>query len=160
MANKRKKNSIKNQLLPNLPPQKPTNWKLLFSILGVMAFFMALYVSQPQQERNHATTSPIDLTPPTRIPDQYAKGKKTFQNNCSKCHGGWAQGTEQGPPLIHKIYEPSHHADMAFFQAVQFGVRAHHWPYGNMPPIPGVNKKSVDAIISFLRWWQRENGIR
>ena len=42
-----------------------------------------------------------------------------------------------GPPLVHKIYQPGHRSDMAFVLAAQNGVRAHHWPFGNRPPVEG-----------------------
>ena len=75
------------------------------------------------------------------------------------CHGENATGTEQGPPLVHKIYEPGHHADASFYRAVERGVRSHHWPFGNMPPIPGVSRKDVTRILAFVRELQRANGI-
>ena len=40
-----------------------------------------------------------------------ASGQAIFKINCSQCHGPSAGGTRQGPPLIHKYYEPNHHAD-------------------------------------------------
>ncbi|MBV1864502.1 MAG: cytochrome c, partial [Rhodobacteraceae bacterium] len=63
------------------------------------------------------------------------------------------------PPLVHKIYEPSHHGDMSFLLAAQNGVRAHHWPFGNMPPVAGVTRGDVVGIVSYIRELQRENGI-
>jgi mono/diheme cytochrome c family protein len=86
-------------------------------------------------------------------------GGQIFMGNCAKCHGMVAGGTGKGPPLIHKIYEPNHHADFAFFRAVQYGAKAHHWPYGNMPPQPHVSEAEVELIIKFVREVQRANGI-
>ncbi len=86
-------------------------------------------------------------------------GGQVFMGNCAKCHGMVGGGTDKGPPLIHKIYEPSHHGDFAFFSAVQRGTQAHHWPYGDMPPQPQVSEADVEAIIKFVREVQRANGI-
>jgi len=44
--------------------------------------------------------------------------------------------------------------------AVKNGVRQHHWPFGSMPPIPGVSKAEVSQIIAYVRTLQRANGIR
>lgn len=87
-------------------------------------------------------------------------GKVIFETNCASCHGVNAVGVEAaGPPLIHKIYEPSHHADFAFFAAVKNGVRPHHWRFGMMPKQPQVSEADVQKIISYIRKLQRANGI-
>ena len=63
------------------------------------------------------------------------------------------------PPLVHVIYEPSHHGDRAFLLAAQNGVRGHHWPFGNMPPVEGITQADVMDIVAYIRRLQRENGI-
>lgn len=88
------------------------------------------------------------------------EGQALFNTNCSACHGNNATGTKQGPPLIHKIYEPSHHGDVSFQRAAKYGVRAHHWPFGNMPPVAGVTETEVSRIIAYVRETQRANGIQ
>ncbi len=92
-------------------------------------------------------------------PAEVAQGKALFQEYCSACHGPAADGTEQGPPLAHKIYEPSHHADAAFVLAAKIGVRAHHGRFGDMRPVPGVTDEMVQEIIGYVRWLQRKVGI-
>jgi len=87
------------------------------------------------------------------------RGKQLFNDNCSACHGKNAAGSNSGPPLIHPIYEPNHHADVSFQLAAKRGVRAHHWPFGNMPPQPQVKPSDVSAIILYVRELQRANGI-
>ncbi|MFM7841547.1 MAG: cytochrome c, partial [Nitrospira sp.] len=67
--------------------------------------------------------------------------------------------TQQGPPFVHKIYEPNHHGDAAFQRAAALGVRAHHWQFGNMPKISSVTPADVDEIIKYVRWLQRQAGI-
>jgi len=64
-----------------------------------------------------------------------------------------------GPPLVHKIYETSHHNDMTFYRAVAMGVRGHHWMFGNMPAVENVSRDEVSAIITYIRELQRENNI-
>jgi hypothetical protein len=60
---------------------------------------------------------------------------------------------------VHKIYEPSHHGNESFQRAVAMGVRAHHWPFGNMPKVAGVTRAEVSTIITYVRELQRANGI-
>lgn len=86
-------------------------------------------------------------------------GKAIFESKCAECHGRKANGTDKGPPLVHKIYEPSHHGDAAFYLAVRQGVRAHHWPFGDMPPVAGVGDEEVAQIISYVRGLQKAAGI-
>ena len=86
-------------------------------------------------------------------------GEAKFGASCAGCHGVRAVGTKQGPPLVHKVYEPNHHADVAFQRAAENGVRAHHWEFGNMPKIEGLTAGDVDHIILYVRWLQREAGI-
>jgi len=86
-------------------------------------------------------------------------GKTLFDANCAACHGPNATGTDQGPPLVHIIYEPSHHGDASFYRAVALGARAHHWRFGNMPAVEGVTEADVAQIIGYVRALQRANGI-
>lgn len=94
-----------------------------------------------------------------KVPQEFQEGHAQFHEFCSRCHGPGGSGTKNGPPLIHKIYEPSHHADITFFRAAQNGVRAHHWQFGNMPKIEGVTKEQVRNIVAYIRWKQRQAGI-
>lgn len=98
--------------------------------------------------------------PATLSPEAKA-GQQAFAANCASCHGPDAEGrTGIAPPLIHKIYEPSHHGDMAFVLAARNGVRAHHWPFGNMAPVSGLTDPELAGIIRFVREVQVANGIR
>jgi cytochrome c len=92
-------------------------------------------------------------------PAELARGRALYEESCSVCHGAVAEGTEQGPPLAHEIYEPSHHADAAFVLAVKIGVRAHHWRFGDMEPLPHVTEDMVAEITGYVRWLQRRVGI-
>lgn len=101
----------------------------------------------------------VQVAIPAAFSDTAKMGEKAFNATCAACHGKNAAGTEVGPPLVHRIYEPSHHADYAFEMAVNNGVRAHHWKFGNMPPQPGVTKADVATIVAYVRELQRANGI-
>lgn len=91
---------------------------------------------------------------------QAQAGKALFDANCSTCHGANAAGTaEAGPPLVHRIYEPNHHGDIAFQLAAKQGVRAHHWSFGDMPPVPSVSEQDIDRIVAYVRTLQKANGI-
>lgn len=111
---------------------------------------------------------PADLTPapmaevalPASFTETEAMGERAFAALCASCHGANAAGREGvAPPLVHPIYRPGHHGDEAFHIAVQHGVRAHHWRFGDMPPIEGVTRAEVTTIIAYIRALQRANGI-
>lgn len=106
-----------------------------------------------QRRSDDATISVPDLTAEAKA------GEAVFNESCSVCHGTHAAGTDQGPPLVHVIYEPSHHGDPSFYLAVANGVRGHHWRFGNMPKIEGVDQDEVTRIIAYVRELQRANGI-
>jgi mono/diheme cytochrome c family protein len=95
--------------------------------------------------------------PPT--PVEYRTGQQLFDRHCAACHGTKAGGTVNGPPLAHRVYEPSHHSDQAFYLAVRNGVAAHHWRFGNMPAQPQVSESDMAAIVAYVRWVQRETGV-
>jgi len=95
----------------------------------------------------------------TAVPAEFQAGEVKFRANCARCHGEGGVGTNQGPPLVHKIYEPSHHGDPAFQRAAANGVRAHHWQFGDMPRIETVTPADVEQIVAYVRWLQRQAGI-
>ena len=88
-----------------------------------------------------------------------SEGEALFSANCSVCHGEIGDGSNSGPPLVHKIYEPGHHPDFSFQNAVRNGVRSHHWNFGDMPPVTGVSDDELESIIAYVRDLQREAGI-
>jgi mono/diheme cytochrome c family protein len=94
------------------------------------------------------------------VPAEFQVGETTFNANCAACHGKQAAGTDHGPPLVHKIYEPNHHGDPAFQRAAANGVQAHHWEFGNMPKVEGVTPGDIDQIVKYVRWLQRQAGIQ
>ncbi|MHA3980960.1 c-type cytochrome [Halovulum sp. GXIMD14794] len=122
---------------------------------------------------NEGQDAPVDQTragtgaalAAVSLPDEFSAeaqmGKLGFEAKCANCHGTNAAGQDGvAPPLVHKIYEPSHHGDASFWLATQNGVRAHHWRFGNMPPVDGLTRADVRAITTYVRELQRANGIR
>ena len=87
-------------------------------------------------------------------------GQLGYEAKCAACHGANAAGQDGvAPPLVHIIYEPSHHGDEAFQRAAELGVRGHHWPFGNMLPVEGLTRGDVKMITAYVRELQRANGI-
>ena len=109
--------------------------------------------------RDATPLSRSPLSAEARFRPELQAGEAKFNAHCSACHGPQATGTQQGPPLVHKIYEPNHHGDAAFLRAAEFGVKAHHWEFGNMPKIDAVTPADVEQIIRYIRWLQRQAGI-
>ena len=103
----------------------------------------------------------VAITLPDSLSGQAQIGKRGFDAVCAACHGERGVGRDgMGPPLVHEIYEPSHHGDMSFLMAVQNGVRAHHWTFGDMPPQDGLTRADVADIVAYVRELQRANGIK
>ncbi len=88
-----------------------------------------------------------------------ARGEVVFANNCVACHGELGDGTANGPPLVHEIYEPGHHSDESFRRAIEEGVPQHHWDYGDMPAIPGLSDSEIEDVTAHVRELQREAGV-
>jgi len=87
-------------------------------------------------------------------------GERVFNAKCAVCHGKNAAGQEGlAPPLVHQFYVPSHHGDGAFFNAARNGVTAHHWDFGNMPPVAAITDAEIGLIVTYVRTLQRANGI-
>ena len=86
-------------------------------------------------------------------------GEVLFNAKCAQCHGANASGSDKGPPLVHKIYEPNHHGDASFHNAALNGARAHHWRFGDMPPVEGIMPAEIDQIIVYVRSLQKQHGI-
>lgn len=105
-----------------------------------------------------ADSSIVSVRVPTLSATALA-GKEAFDANCAACHGPNGSGTEQGPPLVHDIYNPGHHSDQAFVVAAKRGTRAHHWNLGDMPPQPDVTDEELATIVRYVRELQTANGI-
>ena len=134
-------------------------------LLCLFIFVAASFLIFSQNEKVTATELKVgEPIANVLVPDQISElgllGKNIFELKCESCHGINAAGRHEiGPPLVHKIYEPSHHSDQSFYRAVALGVKSHHWSLGNMAAVEGLTKGDVKAIISYVRELQRENGI-
>ncbi len=148
------------------------------TVLAIVAFFLvggfAVYwntTQQAPQGAGHSMVPPdtstlaegapiVEVALPAELSAEAQIGKRAFEAKCAACHGTNAAGqNDVAPPLVHKIYEPSHHSDMAFVLAAKNGVRAHHWNFGNMPPVEGLTDGDVKLIARYVRELQKENGI-
>lgn len=143
----------------------PKYFVLAFFSFGLVAFIYDSIVPQEQDPHSVQTTAgktgaPLAQVKVPVLSEIEADGKIAFEANCATCHGVNAAGQDGvAPPLVHKIYEPNHHGDAAFQLAAKNGVRAHHWRFGNMPPVKGVGEQEVDKIVAYLRALQKANGI-
>jgi mono/diheme cytochrome c family protein len=87
------------------------------------------------------------------------QGATIYQQSCASCHGSDLRGTDRGPSHLSEVYEPGHHSDESFRNAITRGAAAHHWPFGNMAPVPGLDATEIDAVIAFVREQQELHGF-
>ena len=129
---------------------------VLAAAVGVAGYF---YFGGENGAGNGAAIASV--TVPGSLSTRAQLGRKIYEANCASCHGRNAAGQAGvAPPLVHIIYEPGHHGDESFQRAVARGVRAHHWRFGNMPPVDGLTRRDVAAVVAYVRELQRVNGIR
>ena len=129
---------------------------LIVSGLGLYAY----QTHTAKQETMAQSNAPLVKVAIPELNASETQGKALYTQYCSSCHGANAAGQDNiAPSLVHKIYEPSHHGDQAFYLAALQGVRAHHWPFGNMPPVEGITEEEISPIIAYIRRLQRHNGI-
>ena len=131
------------------------------SIVAIAAAAVAAVVGWMQwldDDPVHSDDAAATLTIPALSAEAEA-GAALFERKCMECHGRHAAGSDRGPPLVHRIYEPNHHGDASFRLAVQNGVRSHHWKFGDMPPVDGVPDEDAVKITRYVRELQQANGI-
>jgi len=137
------------------------NNRIPIAIAGLMlatGLVWRFLAAQPEDEPDFGT--PLVEVQVPQLLGEAMEGKALFIDNCATCHGANAAGREGvAPPLVHRIYEPGHHGDEAFVLAALRGVRAHHWPFGNMPPVEGITQEEVVKITAYVRALQKANGI-
>ncbi|TNF21211.1 MAG: cytochrome c [Rhodobacteraceae bacterium] len=141
----------------------------VFLVGGVVVYWNT--TQQAPQGAGHSMAPPdtgtlaegapiVEVALPAELSANAQIGKRAFDAKCAECHGANAAGRNGvAPPLVHKIYEPGHHSDMAFVLAAKNGVRAHHWRFGDMPPVEGLTDGDVKLIARYVRELQKENGI-
>jgi mono/diheme cytochrome c family protein len=86
-------------------------------------------------------------------------GAALYAASCASCHGADLRGTGRGPSHLSVVYAPDHHPDESFRRAAREGVTAHHWNFGDMPSVRGLDDDEIDAIITFVRAEQDEQGF-
>ena len=133
---------------------------MALATVGVAVGYTAMKRAPEAPALPSAETAMVKVTLPATLTSEAQLGKAAFEAKCAACHGANGAGNvNAAPPLIHKIYEPSHHGDESFHYAAAMGVQAHHWRFGNMPPVEGITRAEVATIITYIRELQRANGI-
>lgn len=61
--------------------------------------------------------------------------------------------------MIHACRDRSILVLAALLLVPKRGVRAHHWPYGDMPPVEGVADARIEKIVLHRRAPRRANNI-
>ncbi len=135
------------------PSKAVWRWPLAIAGIGLIALPVIYFT----EDADSASQPTVEVTVP-QLSEAANAGKGPFTENCATCHGPNAGGTKKGPPLIHRLYEPSHHPDTAFRRAAKNGVQAHHWGFGNMPRVD-VSDDELANIVVYVRELQRANGI-
>lgn len=92
-------------------------------------------------------------------PGSIQLGAGVYAESCASCHGADLQGTDKGPSHLSIVYEPNHHTDVSFRNAIANGAPQHHWTFGDMPPIDGLADEEVEAVIAFVRAEQERQGF-
>ena len=144
-----------------MTPSRPERAGLPRVLAAVLTCILLMGCSEEEAEEysSEANGSPQGQVVMPELSDNARLGEALFAANCAECHGADAGGSSQGPPLVHKIYEPGHHGDLSFHLAVRQGVRQHHWNFGTMAPRPEVETAEVDKIVCYVRELQFANGI-
>lgn len=144
----------------SLAQSRATSRRFFASVLAIAGVLGAAACEEESQQAVGMTPEAmVALSADASLPDSLLTGRAVFETYCVECHGEAATGTEKGPPLVHRVYHPGHHADPAFYLAPLQGVRAHHWGFGDMPPVEGITRDEVGTIVAYVRWLQRKAGI-
>ena len=124
--------------------------------LGLAALVVAIALGVACEGEPDVAPAPPPAASPAATAVPILDGQTLFRQTCAVCHGVDLQGTNQGPSFLNRIYAPGHHSDASFRLAVQRGVVAHHWTFGNMPKIEGLSDVQVEAIIAYVREQQKQ----
>lgn len=130
----------------------------MYLVLATLAGGLGVFLWQAVGSGGQGGRAAVVITTP-QLSQAASEGKQAFDAACAACHGANAAGSDRGPPLVHNIYNPGHHADPAFYLAANRGVGQHHWQFGDMPPQPQVSDEEIAVIVQYVRELQRANGI-
>jgi mono/diheme cytochrome c family protein len=128
-------------------------------VAGIALVVVAVVVFGGNSAPRDPMTGATEFDIPTQDPALVAEGEVLYQANCAACHGVDLRGTAAGPSQLSVIYQPGHHPDDAYVLAALNGVRAHHWSFGDMPPVPGLSREDMDRIVAYVREVQRIEGF-
>jgi mono/diheme cytochrome c family protein len=126
-----------------------------FVVLAVIALVAFGDESSPRDPMTGETEFDIPVQDPTLVAD----GAGLYQARCAVCHGSDLRGTDFGPSHLSVVYQPGHHSDGSFAVAALAGVRAHHWNFGDMEPVPGLSETDLIEIVAYVREVQRVEGF-
>ena len=98
-------------------------------------------------------------SPAATEPAGPGQGAELYQANCASCHGADLRGTDEGPSHLSIVYEPNHHGDDAFRSAIANGAQQHHWNFGDMAAITGLDNDEIDDVIAYVRSEQERQGF-
>ncbi len=130
-------------------------------IVAIATLLLAVwYFTQPSDTSSDQITQ--TQTPSVIVPELTADakiGETYFNAKCVACHGDYGTGTQKGHTFLHKVYEKNHLGDESFQRAAKFGTPAHHWNFGDMPPVTGITRAEVSKIVTYIRAIQSANGI-
>ena len=133
--------------------------KMILAIVAVLAIAFGFWMYMGMQHKKMMDVGGMEGLVIPEFSQIAQTGRIAFEENCAACHGINAVGTQQGPSFLHMIYKAGHHGDGAFYNAAKNGVRAHHWPFGNMPPVQGISDDEIGVIIKYVRELQAANGF-
>lgn len=139
--------------------------KIVVLVIAVVVALVSVVLTSTDFKKEASASTPATETrtssqpAPVVLSAEALAGMKPYNRSCAGCHGETGVGTKLGPPLMHKIYNPGHHADESFVRAVRNGVQQHHWQFGDMPPRPEVTDEEIALIVRFVRELQVSQGI-
>jgi len=130
------------------------------AVVVVILLFVALVGGESSSSApRDPMTGKTEFDIPVQDPALVAEGEVLYQASCSVCHGTNLRGTAIGPSHLSVIYNPEHHGDGSFAAAVVTGVSAHHWSFGDMPPVAGITEADFNRIMAYIRENQRVEGF-
>ncbi len=101
-----------------------------------------------------------EASTPLAVEDvEMSLGAEVYAESCASCHAADLRGTDKGPSHLSIVYEPGHHGDESFRQAIANGAPQHHWTFGDMPAVQGLSDTDVEAVIEFVREEQQRQGF-
>ena len=125
---------------------------------AVFVLFIGIFIIGCEQINPEDRRQALHL-PSSGFKGDPEKGLVIYRNTCVNCHGSNGRGTSEGPPLVHRVYRTSHHADYSFHLAVRDGVKSHHWNFGDMNPVPTITPDETEHVVAYIRREQRRRGI-